>query len=131
MYSLKVHHNARADLQALRDQFPEAATQIATLLQEIKTDQDLLDRLTDHDFGASRTADFHVNKWLQQWNRGRDLWRLKIWDLEDKELQYRIVYAYVPTYRTYYVLGVCDRSFDYDENSELTRRILAAYDDLP
>lgn len=50
----------------------------------------------EHDYGAHRSADFHVSKWFEQRNKGRDLWRLKVWDLGDKGLRYRVAYAFTP-----------------------------------
>ena len=130
MPSLFVHDDATADLEDLGDTEPRAAARIIALLQELQTDEDLLDRLTQHDYGYSGTADFRVSKWLAQWNRGKDLWRLKIWDLEDKGLRYRIVYAFLPGKQQYHVLAIVPRDFNYDPNHPLSRRIVLAYDDL-
>ena len=130
MFRLFVHDDAERDLEKLWDEAPDAAARIGVLLQELEENQDLLDRLTQHDFGNYRTAEFHVSKWLNQWNKGRDLWRLKVWDLEDKGLQYRIVYAFVPGKSQYHVLGIVSRDFDYDSSHPLSRRIIAAYQNL-
>lgn len=130
MLRLFVHTDAEGDLEKLWEEAPVAAARIGALLQELEGNQDLLDRLTQHDFGDYRTAEFHVSKWLNQWNEGKDLWRLKVWDLEDKGLQYRIVYAFLPSKLQYHVLGIVPRDFDYDPHHELSRRIIAAYEDL-
>lgn len=92
--------------------------------------QDLLDRLTQHDFGAYGTAEVHVSKWQEQWRKGNDLWRLKVWDLEDKGLRYRVIYAFIPRKRHYHVLAFAPRSFNYDSSHPLTQRILGAYQAL-
>lgn len=94
--NLFIHEDAVADLRALRRTELQAAARIAALLAELKGNPDLLDRLTQHDYGAYHSADFHVSKWQAQWRQGRDLWRLKMWDLEDQGLRYRIVYAFIP-----------------------------------
>lgn len=130
MLRLIVHNDARDDLEKLWDVEPVAAARIAVLLEELEGDSDLLDRLTQHDFGAYHTEDFHVSKWQEQWRKGKDLWRLKVWDLEDKGLRYRVVYAFMPRQKDYYVLGIVQRDFNYEPNHELTRRILAAYENL-
>jgi len=130
MIRLFVHVDAETDLEKLWVVAPKAAARISVLLEELEGNQDLLDRLTQHDFGNFRSADFHVSKWLNQWNKGRDLWRLKVWDLEDKGLKYRVVYAYVPGKSQYHVLGIVSREFDYDPRHELSRRIIAAYENL-
>ena len=132
MYRLFVHRDAAADLERLNSADPVAAARVVALLESVSADQDLLDRLTQHDFGAHRSADFHVSKWHSQWNQGRDLWRLKAWDLEAQRLQYRVIYAYIPGARKYHVLGVLHRSqVKYDDPSDpISKRILRAFDAL-
>ena len=130
MFRLFVHDDAEADLDRLWDEAPDAAARIGVLLEELGGNQDLLDRLTQQDFGAYHTAEFHVTKWVEQWKKGNDLWRLKVWNLEDKRLQYRVVYAFLPRKSHYHVLGIVPREFNYDAGHEITRRILRAYERL-
>lgn len=130
MIGLFVHDDAKADLLALREREPQAAGRILALLEQLEGDADLLDRLTQHDYGAHHSADFHVSKWFEHWNRGRDLWRLKIWDLEDKGLRYRIVYAFQPRERHYHILAIAPRAFDYDTSHPISQRVLRAYQEL-
>ena len=130
MFRLFVHDDADDDLEALWGADEEAAARIVVLLEELEASQDLLDRLTQHDFGSYQTADFQVSKWVEQWKKGKDLWRLKVWDLEDRKLRYRIVYAFLPNKSHYHVLGIVPRDFNYEADHPLTRRILAAYEDL-
>ena len=130
MPSLFVHKDAEADLEALWDESQEAAARLAVLLQELQTNRQLLDWLTQHDFGCYGSADFHVSKWFEHWNKGKALWRLKVWDLENRGLKYRNVYAFVPMKQHYYVLAIAPRDFNYDANHWFTRRILSAYEDL-
>lgn len=99
-------------------------------LQEVQGDQHLLDMLTAQNYGSDRAEKFHVTKWVQQQRRGRNLWRLKIWDLESQGIRYRVVYALDPRIQRYYILGIVHRNFDYDESDPRTRRILAEYDTL-
>lgn len=130
MLRLFVHEDAEDDLEQLWETEPTAAARITALIEELEGNPDLLDRLTQQDFGAYGLADFHVSKWLEQWRQGKDLWRLKIWDLENKNLRYRVVYAFMSRQQDYCVLGILPRDFNYDSNHDLTRRILAAYKDL-
>ena len=130
MIALFVHDDAKADLLALRDSEPQAAGRILALLEQLEGDPDLLDRLTQHDYGAYGSADFHVSKWQEQWRKGRDLWRFKVWDLEEKGLHYRIVYAFEPRKQHYHVLAIVPREFDYDEKHPISQRILRAYEEL-
>jgi hypothetical protein len=131
LFSLFVHNDAEADLLALRESEPQAAGRILALLEQLEADPDLLDRLTQHNYGAYGSADFHVSKWHEQWRKGRDLWRLKVWDLEEKGLRYRIVYAFVPGKQHYHVLAITPRrDFNYEERDPISQRILRAYQEL-
>ena len=131
MFRLFVHNDAEDDLEALGESEPDAAARILVLLEELEVNQDLLDRLTQHDFGKDRWGDeFHVSKWVEQWRKGNDIWRLKIWDLENKGLQYRIIYAFIPHKRHYHVLAIAPRNFDYDPGHPLAQRIIDAYQEL-
>ena len=103
------------------------AAKIDVFLQELEDDQDLLNSLTDHDFGARRKHAMHVSKWLEYWKKGADIWRVKLWALENIGLQYRIVYAYEPSVQKYHILAIVERDWDYDESHPITLRILAAY----
>lgn len=129
MPRLYLHTDAKADLAAIGGHdFPTAA-RIYALLEQIKADADLLDRLTQHDFGADGTADFHVSMWKNQQNKHkRNLWRLKAWDLEEQRIRYRVVYAFEPATGDIFVLGVTSRrTFNY-EDDEFTKRVIACYD---
>ena len=95
MFRLFLHENAESDLEDLWDQAPRAAARLTVLLEELEGNQDLLDRLSQHDFGVARAADFHVSKWVEQWRRKKTS-GLKVWDLENKGMRYRMVYAFVP-----------------------------------
>ncbi len=130
MVALFVHGDVKADLELLWGREPQAAGRILAFLEQLEGDPDLLDRLAQHDYGAHRSADFHVSKWQAHWRKGRDLWRLKIWDLEDKGLRYRIVYAFEPRRQHYHVLAVAPRKFNYDASHPINRCILRAYQAL-
>ena len=130
VYSLVVHEDAEKDLDELWEIDETATADVVVLLEQAACDQGLLDNLTARDFGRHRSEDIHVDRWVEQQRKGRNLWRLKIWDLEDRGIRYRVVYALDPRISRYHVLGVVERGFDYDESDERTKRILAAYDEL-
>jgi mRNA-degrading endonuclease RelE of RelBE toxin-antitoxin system len=129
-YSLKVHKDATADIEKLWESAPQAAAAIVALLEQAESDQRLLESLTIKDFGVDRTEPIHVDWWWTQYKEGRNLWRVKIWNLESRRLNYRIVYALDPRSTRYYVLGVLPRDFNYDQSNPRARRLLAAYDEL-
>lgn len=131
MFKLFIHEHAQADLDELWSTAPTVAARITVLLQEIKGNQDLLDRLTQQGFGENRVAArFHVSQWVAQQRKRRNLWRVKAWDLENLGLRYRVVYAFVAQKHIYHVLAVAPREFDYDEQHPLTQRIVRDYDEL-
>ena len=57
---------------------------------------------------------------------------MKIWDLENRGLKYRIVYAYAGIPKQYHVFAIVHRSdIDYDdEQHPTTQRVRRLYDDL-
>lgn len=130
MPDLFIHDDANNDLELLWSQDPQAAARIEVLLEELEGDDNLLDRLTQHNFGNRNHDPFNVSKWLAHWNKGRDIWRLKIWDLEKKGLKYRIIYAFIPRKNNHHILAIAPRDFNYDTNHPISRRILLAYEDL-
>jgi hypothetical protein len=135
--TIVIHRGAQDDLELVWNSDEEAAAAIETLLQEAKGNQAVLDTFTVQDFftfqdfGADSTQPYHiVRRWTAQQRVGRNLWRLKIWDLEDHLIRHRIVYAFEPRVHRYFVLGVFDRNFNYAESDPRTQRILAVYDNL-
>lgn len=130
MYFLAIHPDAQEDLEQLWIDSPTAAARLTVMLEEIHGSQDLLDALTVHDFGKSRSEEIHVSKWQEHWRVSRDIWRFKIWDLESMNLQYRIIYAFQPGKQLYTVLGIFERDFNYASDDDRTKRILTAYNNL-
>jgi mRNA-degrading endonuclease RelE of RelBE toxin-antitoxin system len=130
VYSLFVHDDAKADLRQLSRANKDATALILAVLEEIQGDQGLLDSLTVHGFGNDRSERFGVSKWLSFWDRGVDLWRLRIWDLEQLGAPYRVVYAYERGKQRYHILGIFHRDFDYNANDPRTKRVKNAYDNL-
>jgi hypothetical protein len=127
---LLLTEDAKQDLAAIRLVAPKLAVRLGVLLQELIADDALLPMLTTHDFGSDRQAAFHVSRWQEHWRRGKDLWRLKFWELEDQGIPYRVIYALKRGTGNHYVLAIVGRDFNYDRNHLITQRILRAYDDL-
>lgn len=130
VYNIVIATAAKQDLLTIATDDPDTESEIAAVLQELKGNQQLLDALTLKDFGRAREAPFHVDKWSAQQQKGRNIWRLKIWELEDMGIQYRVVYALDPRISRYFILAVLHRDFDYDEKNPRVRQLLATYDRL-
>lgn len=130
MLTLVTHSDLLEDFERIRKTDPSAPRQIMALIAELKADKELLDRLSEHEFGADRTEEFHISVWAEQQDQGRNLWRLKSWDLEDQGMQYRIIYSFEPSIERYAILAVAPRSFNYDNDHPITKRIRKVYDNL-
>lgn len=130
VYRLAIHMAARADLDAIGDSDPESAGVLEATMEQIGKDQRLLESLTIKEFGAHGTEAFHVDRWSEQQRQGRNLWRLKVWELEHQRRPYRVVYALDPRATRYCILGIFTRDFNYDRRDPRTQRVLADYDKL-
>lgn len=127
---LSLHADAANDLRALMVSDPDAAGKILAFLEQAKRDPKIIASLLDHDFGDTRRELYHVSKWLEYWNTGFNLWRVKLWTFPKGSLRYRVVYAYQPSTQHYHVLAIVHRDFDYDPSHAVTQRILVAYQSI-
>lgn len=130
MPRLLIHTDAEQDLDDLAKLQPKLAGRLVVLLAEIAADTGLMDMLTVHGFGSDEREPFDVSRWQAHWRVGKDLWRLKFWELEHQGLPYRVIYALKRGTGDHYVLAIVSRDFNYDPNHPTTRRILQAYEDL-
>jgi len=131
VYELYIHPNAEADLDAIWNIDQTTAARIDAFLEEVSENNRYLDALLERHFGQDKTEEFSIDKWVKQWYQNRDLWRAKIWDLEDISIKYRIIYCYQITERRFTVLAVVARDkFNYEADSEIGRRIINDYDSL-
>ncbi len=127
MFSLIVHDDAKADIDGLWRRAPKVAAMVIAFLQQVKTDQDLLDRFTQRHYVDDRVD---IDHFEEQWRKRRNLWRLKIIPLEELGYRYRIIYAFSPIEKRYFILGVFHRDFNYIAEDERTKRVVAAYGQL-
>ena len=130
MPRLLFHRDAEQDLDELASSQPKLAARLVALLEEVGADPGLIDMLTVHRFGFDEREPFDVSKWQEYWNSGKDIWRLKFWELEHQGLPYRVIYALQRGTGDHHVLAIVTRDFNYDSNHPTTRRILQAYEDL-
>jgi mRNA-degrading endonuclease RelE of RelBE toxin-antitoxin system len=130
VYSIVIHTAAKRDLAEIARDDADTANEIYALLQEVKGDQDLLSALTVKDFGFAEDESFHVDQWVEQQRKGRNLWRLKLWDLENLGIRYRVIYAFDNRISRYFVLAVLPRDFDYDEKHPRCQQLIEVYDRL-
>lgn len=125
MYSLAFHPEAVAELKALKTTDPVAWARLVTVFAEWKADHGLLDRLSQHGYGADQRAAFDVSRWIALWNEGLNVWRVKLWSLERQGLQYRVIYVFQPVEQRYYVCAIAPRGWNYDEQHPISQRVRA------
>lgn len=130
MLRLQIHEGVETDVLDIAIREPVVARRVAVLFEQLRGDEKLLSRLLEDRYGEPGDTFFSIRKWVAQWDKGRDLWRLKDWTLQELGLHYRIIYAYLVESRCIYILAVVPRSFNYDEDSEIGREIIKRYQRL-
>ena len=129
-YSIVVHGDACADIDALWETDEDAAADIETFLDEARHNQDTLDSMTRQGYVSYGDYPYDVKEWKEAKRQRYNLWRLRLLYLKNAAANHRIVYCFHPIENRYYVLGIVEREFDYDINHPKSRRILATYDAL-
>lgn len=132
MYELIVGDDATDDLGKILEADPPAAYRLGVFLQELECNQDLLERLSWDGYGgkphsSDKGATFSVSKVYSLYRTGKNIWRLRDFELSREGFEYRIIYAFIPSKDLYFVLAVVERAFDYDPNHPVTHRVLDAY----
>ena len=131
VYELIPHNDLLIDLKRILAIEPRAVYRTRELIEELRTNQDLLDRLSQQNYGAwpskpKKDAFFNVKMWIEAQNKGLNLWRLRDFSLVEKGLEYRLVYAFLPQKKQYFVLALVEKDFDYDIDHPVSRRIFAS-----
>ena len=121
---LDIHRHAKEDLDRLWVADRSAAAKVLTVLQELQSDPDLIDKLTQHGDNTVGPTLLNVKRWEKARAVG-NLWRFRI--LNSPATSHRVVYGYHWQTRQVCVLAVVHKeSFDYDDlRSDISRRILA------
>ena len=114
----------------LRQADAQAWGRILALLEQLKNDSELIDKLLDHDFEENHGIKFNVSKYQEFWQAGYDIWRLRALDGGSAALPYRIIYAYDVKGPGFCVLAIVNRSFNYDSSHAITKRIRSTYENL-
>lgn len=131
-YSLALHPDAVADLEALYERDEEAAADIEVFLEQASLNQKTLDSVTWDRYVNYEDPRYDVKeiKKTRQPRYRYNLWRVRLLWLNGHASDYRIIYAFCPPERRYYVFGILPRDVAYDLNHERIAKILAAYDKL-
>ena len=129
MFNLNILPDVKYDIFAIKVKSNVAATKLVAFFEQLNNNQEFLSHLLEHNYGEPDKNVFNVSKWQEYWHQGYNLWRLKLFDLENVGLRYRVIYAYALEKRipTFYILAVVHRDFDYDPTHETTKRLIQAY----
>lgn len=135
VYELIPHNDLLIDLKRILVTDPQVVYRTRELIEELRSNQDLLDRLSQQNYGAwpnkpKKDAFFNVKMWAEAQKNGLNLWRLRDLSLAEKGLEYRLIYAFLPQKKQYFVLAIVEKNFDYDTNHPVSRRIFATYRSL-
>lgn len=139
MLPIDLHPNAVKDIKELRIKDLASAGKLIALLQELKTDPNLQERMLNHgDIEEANEGRVEFQKWLKKWKQQKELWRVKVYEA-DKDVQalsYRIIYAHHPWTegdpKSYFqILAVVHRNeLNYDTDNDLSNRITRDYNEL-
>lgn len=125
---IQFYKDVKLDLKTVELNDPKAYPAILALMRQMMADPKLAEHLLNHGHGDKRTAPENAQKWLSEWKRGKDLWRLKFWDLEDQKFLYRFLYVYLVKEARFVVMAIVKREeFDYDDiNHPIRLRVYAS-----
>lgn len=131
MPTLAIHRDAADDLQSIkaRKEYADHGV-ILAFLQQAKSDPALLETLSEDWFGEDGTSTYTVQKIVSMHRRGKRLWRVKVLTLKGLAVGYRVLYAFDPGLKIFYVLGVPPRDIAYDYSHPRIQRLITAYDNL-
>jgi hypothetical protein len=128
MPDLIVEAHAEQDLDTLFLEDEDTAAIIDVLLDEIYGNEDLIQLLcTDRSRRMEEPA-FTNERFIELWNIGYTIYRLKMWDLEDSLLSHRTLHAYDGRSDCTHILAIIHRDHAYDTNHPQVRRCVADYD---
>ncbi|QHD05505.1 hypothetical protein [Pseudomonas sp. R76] len=140
MYEYIIHNDATADIRGVIAEDKEQGLIVYRAVQQLRDDQDAMDRLTQMDWGGSpkwprpKTATFNTGPWVEAQNAQMNLWRLRFFD-EDLA-GYRFIHAFFPTENRYVLLAVIEKSefgvihderFNYELKHPISQRIASSY----
>nr|WP_179254160.1 hypothetical protein [Burkholderia sp. AU33423] len=128
MPSLIVEPNAEADLDELFDQDEDAAAVINVLLDEIYGNNGLIEILCENRSARHEDPAFNVERFIELWEDGYTVFRLKIWNFDGALLDYRVLTCYDGRTDCTHVLGILHREFAYDTSHPKVRRCISDYE---
>lgn len=143
MYEFIIHNDASSDIRKAIDCNRTVGIRLFKAVQQLRADQDALDRLTQNDWGGSparprpRNAKFNTGPWGAAQKANMNLWRLRFF--EDDLEGFRLIHAFFPALNRYVLLAVTEKAvfgeihderFNYELEHPVSIRIAQAYQAL-
>lgn len=140
MYEFIIHNDASSDIRGVIARDRAIGLRLFQAVQQLRADQDLLDRLTQTDWGGSparpkpKTATFNTGPWGAAQQANMNLWRLRFF--EDDLEGFRLIHAFFPAVNRYVLLAavekaefgaIHDERFNYELKHPVSLRIAKAY----
>jgi hypothetical protein len=131
MSKLKLAELYKQNIKELLLADKPTALYLLAMLKEIEENERLLNKLTVEKYTSSY-PEFDVSTWGEMMRKeGVSVWRLKPKGLtETNARQYRIIYTYNGKDDTYHLLGVMNRSVDYETSTPFAKQVIEQYDNL-
>jgi len=130
MPRLIVQPSAEADLDELYEIDEEAAATINVLLDEIYGNEQLIELLCRDRVARREDPAFDNERFIELWNDGYTIYRLKMWDFDGALIPYRVLHAYDGRTDCTHILAILPREHSYDTAHEKVRRCVGDYDAL-
>lgn len=124
---LTIVDEALDDLDDIALQAEDDKYFILALLEDIENDSQAASRLLDQGAWPIGPDRVDVMPFRFFFRKGYDIWRMKVYELGEDLLPYRLIYAYDYRHREIYILAVMHRRVDYENDPEFTARIRASY----
>ena len=118
-----IHKSALTDLRNIRVNDPRAVAVVLVTVEQLQADPRVIDKLTTYGDSTFDTQRLNIKRW-ESTRPADNLWRLRI--LDTPATNYRVVYGYHWQTQQLCILAVVHKEqFDYDEQSDIGRRIMA------
>lgn len=121
---VQIHESAERDLEELYEKDPDAAAEIEVLLEILQENEVLASHLGEY-YRNYIHPDFDVGAYVELFQKGIPIYRLKYFDAKGELLPYRIIHVCSFRNDVAYIMAIVHRSFNYDIKHPIVKRILS------
>jgi len=116
------------ELDALYELDEDGAALIDVLFEALSDDAQMLARLCQPDDHYTYTPPFEIKRFAAMQRLGKNIYTLKVRDVQGGLLPYRVLMGYHAQIDTYFVLAVLPREIAYDKTDPNFRRVMERYE---